>query len=423
MRHRSWTLALFAISLVAATADAEPPPVFFRDGYDAARETAGREGKLLLVDSTAVWCMPCKMMDRQTWVAAEVVEWIEEHAIAVQVDVDQERKLASELRIQAMPTMIVFREGKELDRIVGFRNPAQLLQWLNGLLEGRRAIDDVRDAAEKETPDGGVDIGARYRMAKTLVQGGDLDKATAEYLWLWDNMLEHAPSYTGVRLSFMLIDMKQLAKQHMPARDAFTKLRDRYEPLIKGDRVRREDLIDWIRLNGMLGDTARTLRWYDAAVQANDAERIGPVADDLFGLLLAEGRWAEAGQLYEDPVATARRAGDLYVQIMKLDEAREGPEDQRQLLRQIQEDNFIEGQARLYAALLAADRNEEAANVAALLLRRHDDARSRLSMVEQALAAGAPRAIHEQWLAGAGEADQERVRSAQDRLRELADRP
>jgi thiol-disulfide isomerase/thioredoxin len=92
------------------------PQVFQRLEFGAARERALAERKLLLVDATAEWCGPCKMMDRTTWVDKDVVAWVRDHAIALQIDVDAEKAFAQEFRITAMPTIIAFVDDTEFDR-------------------------------------------------------------------------------------------------------------------------------------------------------------------------------------------------------------------------------------------------------------------------------------------------------------------
>src|SRR5450432_2534818 len=76
------------------------PPVFAKLEFAAAREQAAAERKLLLVDATAEWCGPCKLMDRTTWIDPNVVAWLEEHALAIQIDVDAQTDVARQLRVE-----------------------------------------------------------------------------------------------------------------------------------------------------------------------------------------------------------------------------------------------------------------------------------------------------------------------------------
>ena len=81
------------------------------------QETVLNSDKPVLVDFYAQWCGPCKM-------AAPIIdELAERYADAVligKVDVDQSQKTASEYGVMSIPTMIVFKDGKEVERKVGF---------------------------------------------------------------------------------------------------------------------------------------------------------------------------------------------------------------------------------------------------------------------------------------------------------------
>ena len=101
--------------------DNDTPPVFDKRPYAEAGKTAEAQNKWFIVKATAVWCLPCKQMDRTTWRDEKVVKWLGKNAIAVAVDVGEEKKIAAELSIEAMPTMIAFRDGKEFDRVVGYK--------------------------------------------------------------------------------------------------------------------------------------------------------------------------------------------------------------------------------------------------------------------------------------------------------------
>ena len=90
--------------------------------------------KPVLVDFWATWCGPCR---RQ----APVVEELAEAGYEVgKVDVDKEPSLAQQYKIMSIPTLLVFKEGKETARFVGLTSKTELeaaLQNQNGKQKNR----------------------------------------------------------------------------------------------------------------------------------------------------------------------------------------------------------------------------------------------------------------------------------------------
>jgi thioredoxin 1 len=82
----------------------------------------------VLVDFWAAWCGPCKMVAP---VLDEVAEEQGEKIRIVKLDVDANPITAGRFGVRAIPTMIVFKSGREADRIVGFHPKPQLMQKLN----------------------------------------------------------------------------------------------------------------------------------------------------------------------------------------------------------------------------------------------------------------------------------------------------
>lgn len=85
----------------------------------------------VLVDFWATWCGPCKM------VAPVVDELSEEYAgkmVFGKVDVDQNQSVASRYGIMSIPTLLIFKDGKPVTNMVGFRPKDQLKKSLDAAL-------------------------------------------------------------------------------------------------------------------------------------------------------------------------------------------------------------------------------------------------------------------------------------------------
>ncbi|MBP3665326.1 MAG: thioredoxin [Tyzzerella sp.] len=86
-----------------------------------------QSSKPVLVDFYAEWCGPCKMMKPAL---LNVAERMGDDVKIISVDVDQEQDLASRYHIQAVPTLIIFKNGKQLWRQSGIISAKALIQLL-----------------------------------------------------------------------------------------------------------------------------------------------------------------------------------------------------------------------------------------------------------------------------------------------------
>lgn len=230
------------------------PPIFRELSYEQARDAATAEKKWLLIDFSAEWCQPCKHMDRTTWVAPEVVAWVNEHAVAIQLDGDHS-PLTEEFHVQAYPTLIVFDGEFELDRISGARSEAALLSWFSELKSGRTEIDRLRETPRE-------DLSGQLQLARALVERWLDDEALEVFAWLWEHSLEVSKAWMGVRSSFLIGALTPLIERSEQARHRFSQFRDAARA--RGDR---RSLGDFVTLNDLLGEQDRTLDWLRTMTQ------------------------------------------------------------------------------------------------------------------------------------------------------------
>ena len=80
-----------------------------------------------LVDFWAAWCGPCKMVAP---VVEEIAEEYGAHLRVAKMDVDDNRQTPSSYGIRGIPTLILFKDGQEAARIVGFRPKSGMLEQL-----------------------------------------------------------------------------------------------------------------------------------------------------------------------------------------------------------------------------------------------------------------------------------------------------
>jgi len=101
---------------------------FTDDNFEA--EVKNAEG-VVLVDFFATWCGPCKMLAP---VIDELSTEYEGKAKIGKLDVDESSKAAGEFGVQSIPTLILFKDGKEVDRMIGFQSKEVLKEKLDAAL-------------------------------------------------------------------------------------------------------------------------------------------------------------------------------------------------------------------------------------------------------------------------------------------------
>ena len=80
-----------------------------------------------LVDFYADWCGPCKMIDP---IVEEIAEEYSDIKIG-KINVDNAPQIAIKYNVISIPTLIVFKDGKEYDRIVGYTGKDSILSKLS----------------------------------------------------------------------------------------------------------------------------------------------------------------------------------------------------------------------------------------------------------------------------------------------------
>jgi thioredoxin 1 len=83
------------------------------------------KNKLVLVDFWASWCAPCRMMAP---VLNDVASELNGNSHVGKVDIEKFQNLATEFKIRNIPTMVLFKDGKEVNRFVGIKSKDFLLK-------------------------------------------------------------------------------------------------------------------------------------------------------------------------------------------------------------------------------------------------------------------------------------------------------
>ena len=111
---------------VAANSHAPSAPVTVTDADFSERVI--NSSLPVLVDFWAPWCGPCRQVAP---VLEELARKFQGRLIVAKLNVDENGYTASEFRVASIPTLILIKDGNELNRMVGAESPARIEQFLS----------------------------------------------------------------------------------------------------------------------------------------------------------------------------------------------------------------------------------------------------------------------------------------------------
>jgi thioredoxin-related protein len=100
----------------------------YAEGTDLAR----RQNRNMVIYFYADWCTYCVQMEKETFADRAVIDFLNKKAVAVKVDVDQEKRIARQFGVRGLPaTFLLMSNGRQVGPLPGFIPPRNYLAMLS----------------------------------------------------------------------------------------------------------------------------------------------------------------------------------------------------------------------------------------------------------------------------------------------------
>jgi putative thioredoxin len=134
-----------------------PPPAAIKDGTEASFMADVIEASNevpVIVDFWAPWCGPCKTL---TPALEKAVTEAKGKVRLVKIDVDQNQRIAAQMRVQSIPAVFGFVGGQPVDGFMGALSPAEVRKFVDRLIQmsgGNAGLEQALEAAEELLAEG-----------------------------------------------------------------------------------------------------------------------------------------------------------------------------------------------------------------------------------------------------------------------------
>lgn len=139
---------------------------------------------LVLVDFWAAWCGPCKAL---TPILEKLVRSYAGKVKLVKLNVDEHPAIPGQLRIQSLPTVYAFRDGRPVDGFMGGLPESQVKQFID------RMLGDDEEA----------DLAAALESADKALEAGDLQTAAEVYAAILQEDRQNVPAIAGLAKCYL----------------------------------------------------------------------------------------------------------------------------------------------------------------------------------------------------------------------------
>lgn len=161
---------------------------FAKDVLEASRQA------LVLVDFWAAWCGPCKQL---TPILEKTVRSYGGRVRLVKINTDEHSAVAAQLRVQSLPTVFAFRDGRPVDGFMGAQPESAVRAFIDRLL-GEEAASDIAGVLE---------------AAEAALDAGDLQGAAEAFAAVLQEDQQNAPALAGLAKCYLKSGDAERAEQ------------------------------------------------------------------------------------------------------------------------------------------------------------------------------------------------------------------
>ena len=201
-----------------------PPPAAIKDGTEAtfmADVIDASKEVPVIVDFWAPWCGPCKTL---TPALEKAVTEAKGKVRLVKIDVDQNQRIAAQLRVQSIPAVFAFVAGQPVDAFEGAQTPSQIKAFIDRLIDmsgGNAGLEEALGMAEEMLAEGAAadaaqtfaailtedetNVAALAGLSRAHLALGEIDRAR-EILALAPKGKEHDPAIAAARAQIELTE-------------------------------------------------------------------------------------------------------------------------------------------------------------------------------------------------------------------------